>query len=271
MRSSSSSSPAPPPRTTASTASADPIDRPQTVRPASLDSAAVNPYWLEEEAPPRRQVQHDGRVDVAIVGAGITGCSAALRLAEAGLRVRVHDQRGVAEGASGRNGGFALRGGATALRRRARDVRRRAGARALALDGAGARPHGGARRRRAAPARQLPPRRRRGGARADPWPSTRRCATTASTRSGSTTCPGTLAGRFDGGILHPGDGSLQPARFVRRLAARAAEAGAEIREHDRVDDVARARRRRTSSSRPTATATGSCPSSPTRSGRRADR
>ena len=50
--------------------------------------------------------------------------------------------------------------------------------------------------------------------------------------------PGRLAGRFDGGILHPGDGSLQPARFVRRLAARAAEAGAEIREHDRVDDVA---------------------------------
>src|SRR5919107_3968792 len=73
----------------------------------------MNPYWLEAEAPPRRQVEHPGRVDVAIVGAGITGCSAALRLAESGLRVRVHDQRGVAEGASGRNGGFALRGGAS--------------------------------------------------------------------------------------------------------------------------------------------------------------
>jgi len=53
-----------------------------------------------------------GRVDVAIVGAGVTGCSAALRLSEAGLLVRVHDARGVAEGASGRNGGFALPGGA---------------------------------------------------------------------------------------------------------------------------------------------------------------
>ena len=42
----------------------------------------------------------------------ITGCSAALRLAEAGLRVRVHDASAVAEGASGRNGGFALPGGA---------------------------------------------------------------------------------------------------------------------------------------------------------------
>src|SRR3954447_24152764 len=86
----------------------------------------MNPYWLEDEAPPRASVQHAGRVDVAIVGAGITGCSAALRLAEGGLTVRVHDARGVAEGASGRNGGvappegasgrnggFALRGGAS--------------------------------------------------------------------------------------------------------------------------------------------------------------
>src|SRR6201989_1429288 len=72
----------------------------------------MNPFWLEDEVPPRAAVSHDGRVDVAIVGAGVTGCSAALRLAEAGLRVRVHDARGVAEGASGRNGGFALGGGA---------------------------------------------------------------------------------------------------------------------------------------------------------------
>src|SRR4051794_41507245 len=73
----------------------------------------MNPYWLEDETPTRAAVQHAGRVDVAIVGAGVTGCSAALTLAESGLRVRVHDARGVAEGASGRNGGFALRGGAS--------------------------------------------------------------------------------------------------------------------------------------------------------------
>src|SRR5262249_55318104 len=53
----------------------------------------------------------DGPPDVEVVGAGITGCSAALTLAEAGLRVRVHDARRIAEGASGRNGGFASRGG----------------------------------------------------------------------------------------------------------------------------------------------------------------
>ncbi len=45
---------------------------------------------------------------------------------------------------------------------------------------------------------------------------------------------GRLAGRFAGALFHPTDGSIHPARWVRRLAARAAEAGAEIREHDRV-------------------------------------
>jgi gamma-glutamylputrescine oxidase len=46
-----------------------------------------------------------------------------------------------------------------------------------------------------------------------------------------------LAGRFEGATFHPPDGSLQPARWVRRLAARAAEAGAELRERNRVESV----------------------------------
>src|SRR4029079_7107491 len=53
-------------------------------------------------------------VDVDIVGGGVTGISAALTLAQAGKRVRLHEARAVASGASGRNGGFALRGGAMA-------------------------------------------------------------------------------------------------------------------------------------------------------------
>jgi glycine/D-amino acid oxidase-like deaminating enzyme len=43
-----------------------------------------------------------------------------------------------------------------------------------------------------------------------------------------------LRGRYPGAIFHPPDGVLQPARLVRRLARRAAEAGVEIREHERV-------------------------------------
>jgi gamma-glutamylputrescine oxidase len=68
------------------------------------------PCWLDEPAPPLPVRKLDGPVDVAVVGAGVTGCACALALAAAGKRVRVHDARAVAEGASGRNGGFALRG-----------------------------------------------------------------------------------------------------------------------------------------------------------------
>src|SRR3954468_7468229 len=72
----------------------------------------MSSWWLlDDPAPalPRATVEHP---DVDIVGAGITGISASLTLAEAGLRVRVRDARRVGEGASGRNGGVAARGGA---------------------------------------------------------------------------------------------------------------------------------------------------------------
>jgi glycine/D-amino acid oxidase-like deaminating enzyme len=49
--------------------------------------------------------------------------------------------------------------------------------------------------------------------------------------------PGGASGHFHGAVSQPGGGSIQPARFVRRLAARAVEEGAEIREHDVVEDV----------------------------------
>jgi glycine/D-amino acid oxidase-like deaminating enzyme len=43
--------------------------------------------------------------------------------------------------------------------------------------------------------------------------------------------------RFAAAIFHPSDGSVQPARMTRRLAARAVEAGVEIVEHHRVESV----------------------------------
>ncbi len=69
-------------------------------------------YWLDEAHDPVPGARLDGTPDVAVVGGGITGCSCALALAEAGLRVRLYEAREIAGGASGRNGGFALRGGA---------------------------------------------------------------------------------------------------------------------------------------------------------------
>jgi glycine/D-amino acid oxidase-like deaminating enzyme len=173
---------------------------------------------------------------VAIVGAGVTGCSCALKLADAGLRVRVHDGREVAGGASGRNGGFALRGAAPAY-----DVARiELGAeRAALLWGLTER----ALERLAALAGDAF--RRTGSLQlaSDPEEAASLRAEYEALRADGfevewrPELDGRLAGRFHGAIFHPLDGSIHPARWVRRLAVRAAEAGAEIREHDRVQTL----------------------------------
>lgn len=56
----------------------------------------------------------DTQTDVAVIGAGFTGLSAALNLAEAGLGVTVLEAQQPFWGASGRNGGFCCLGGAKA-------------------------------------------------------------------------------------------------------------------------------------------------------------
>src|SRR5712692_8510646 len=55
-------------------------------------------------------------VDVAIVGGGLTGMSAACHLARGGLRAAVFEAASVGEGASGRTGGIVLEGTATGIR-----------------------------------------------------------------------------------------------------------------------------------------------------------
>ena len=196
----------------------------------------MTPYWLEEPAPtlPRGD---DGRVDVAVVGAGITGCACALALAEAGLGVRVVDERRVAEGASGRNGGFALRGTAAPYDQVVADLGRE---RALALwrwteaelgalaalAGDAFRPRGSL--RLAADAEEREDLR-------DELEALRADGLEAEWIDAP---DGVLRERFTAAIRHPTDGALQPARLVRRLAARAAEAGAGFVEGHRVTDVA---------------------------------
>ncbi|NKE64019.1 FAD-binding oxidoreductase, partial [Lentzea sp. PSKA42] len=70
------------------------------------------PYWLDTapEGPDRSRTDIGGHVDVAIVGAGLTGLSAALHLARKGANVQVFEQETVGWGASGRNGGMATVG-----------------------------------------------------------------------------------------------------------------------------------------------------------------
>lgn len=55
-------------------------------------------------------LQGDATADVAIVGAGYTGLSAALHLAEAGIDVALLDRHAPGWGASGRNGGMVIPG-----------------------------------------------------------------------------------------------------------------------------------------------------------------
>ena len=196
----------------------------------------MNPYWLDEPSSPRSGPKVVGCADVAVIGAGITGCAAAVRLAEAGLRVRVHDARGIAEGASGRNGGFALGGGAARY-----DVARetygaeRAAAfwrwTHVALDEMAE--LAGDALRRPGSYRLAGDEEEREGIRLE-YEALRRDGFDAEWLDD---VPGGAAGRFHGAIFHPRDGAIQPARFVRRLAALAAAAGAEIREHESVEDV----------------------------------
>ena len=191
-------------------------------------------YWLAQAHEPLPRQAASGPVDVVIVGGGVTGCSCALTLAERGLRVRLYEAREIAGGASGRNGGFALRGGAGSydvaradmgagparllwelsertldrLELLAGEAFRRVGSLRLAADGP----------EREALAREHDALRADGFAVG--WVKR---------------LPPPLRGSFAGALLYSGDGALDPARWVRRLAARAAEAGAEIVEGRRVD------------------------------------
>ena len=194
-------------------------------------------YWLEEEAPPPlRSSRLAGPPEVIVIGGGVTGCSCAFTLAEHGVAVRLYEGREIAGGASGRNGGFALRGAATPYdvardrlgRERARllmeltersldrlaelagDAFRRVGSLRLAFN---AQERTALRREHSA---------LRDGGFAVEWLDE---------------LPAPLDRLYQGALLHPPDGVLHPARWVRRLAARAAEAGAEIcaGEHVEVD------------------------------------
>ena len=197
---------------------------------------AVDSYWLAEPHDPLPRARLDGAPDVAVVGGGITGCSCALALAEAGLRVRLYEAREIAGGASGRNGGFALRGGAAPYpvtaasigRERAAELwrwtERELGALAEAAEDAFRTT--GSLRLAADEDERSELEEEYDALRADGF---------AVEWVDELEPP--LAGRYTAALFHPGDGALQPARLVRRLAERAAGAGVEIREGERVGAI----------------------------------
>ncbi len=194
-------------------------------------------YWLEEPAPPLRTRPLAGRPEVEVVGGGVTGCACALTLAAAGVRVRLHEARTIAAGASGRNGGFALRGGSMAYHEAVAALGHERAAQLWRLTEDGLR----ALAARAGDAFRL-------------TGSLRLAADATELRAVRAEHEALLAdgfavewieplppqlGRFSGGFRHGPDGVIQPARWVRRLAAQAAAAGAELREHSHVESLDR--------------------------------
>ncbi|MFK7751339.1 MAG: NAD(P)/FAD-dependent oxidoreductase [Sedimentitalea sp.] len=70
------------------------------------EAAPGTPYWWAEATPQNTSDVAPERADVAIIGAGYTGLSAALVAADAGARVVVLDAGVPGAGASSRNGGM---------------------------------------------------------------------------------------------------------------------------------------------------------------------
>jgi len=75
-------------------------------------SPTLPPWWLDEalaaegDAPEAPALEGETRVDVAVIGSGYCGMTAALGLARAGARVAVLDNDALGAGASTRNGGM---------------------------------------------------------------------------------------------------------------------------------------------------------------------
>lgn len=74
---------------------------------------SVGSFWEASVPPPKqdRQLIGNATFEVAVIGAGFAGLSAALKLAQSGVSVCVLEAEHVGYGASGRNGGFCCLGG----------------------------------------------------------------------------------------------------------------------------------------------------------------
>jgi gamma-glutamylputrescine oxidase len=194
----------------------------------------TQPFWLEESRPSVSTSEVE-RVDVAVIGAGITGCACAAALAREGKHVRVYDARGIGEGASGRNGGFALRGAAarydvareTYGPDAAKELWRRTEQAVDRLESIA-----GAAFRRTGSLRLAADVEERVEIQGE-YEALREDGFAVEWRE---ELPH-LRPDFRGAIFHPTDGAVQPARFVQRVADSAANAGVAFVEHRPIESL----------------------------------
>jgi gamma-glutamylputrescine oxidase len=207
--------------------------------------------WEDPAPPSLWQTQHawagfpplEGSLsaDVAIVGAGVTGCACALRLAAGGAEVVLLEAAEAAAGASGRNGGFASAGTGLGLADAAALIGMPAAlgllrATAAALDEMLA----------LAAERGDPAAIERTGSlwiaapdEADDLRSAVMLLRDAGIdcREAPELVPAPMRARYTHAAVFPGDCRLDPARFVRAVAGSAAATGARIHERSPVEAI----------------------------------
>lgn len=189
--------------------------------------------------------------DVAVLGGGLTGLSAALDLAEAGFTVALVEAGRLAEGASGRNGGQIVTGfnrantelaaalgrddGArlVALGEAAKDlIRERVARHAIACDLTWGFVGAAAKARHVAEMEEVL---------AD-WQAAGYDQARLVDRAGLK--EHIASERYHGGLIDPGGGHLQPVDYVHGLARASAAAGVQVFERTRVERIEHGRQRR---------------------------
>lgn len=215
--------------------------------PLFADGFKTTPYWWEAATPARFDAALPDHADAVVMGGGYAGLNCALTLARAGVRVVVVDAAEIGWGASSRNGGMVSGGmkvsdpkieklyGADVARRiredgwssfgHIEDLIRREG---IDCDYVRSGRFVGAHTPDdyAGMAARAPKLREATGAIVEMVPRERQREEIGSDF-------------YFGGMVVEGTGSLHPAKYVRALAQRVADAGATLCSHARVEGIVR--------------------------------